>query len=47
MNTKAVRTEEDIEQTFDTYADMIYSLSYIMLKNKSKHFIARGTVSSR
>lgn len=35
MNTKAVRTEEDIEKTFDTYADMIYSLSFIMLKNKS------------
>ena len=34
MNTKAVRTEEDIEKTFDTYADMIYSLSFIMLRNK-------------
>ena len=35
MNTKAVRTEKDIEKTFDTYADMIYSLSFIMLRNKS------------
>ncbi len=35
MKTKAVRTEEDIEKTFDTYADMIYSLSFIMLRNKS------------
>lgn len=35
MNEKSVRTEEDIEQAFDTYADMIYSYSLIMLKNKS------------
>ncbi len=35
MKNKAVRTEEDIERTFDTYADTIYSLSLMMLKNKS------------
>lgn len=35
MKIKSVRTEEDIELTFNTYADMIYSISLIMLKNSS------------
>ncbi len=33
MKRKAVRTEEDIESTFEKYADMLYSISLIMLKN--------------
>lgn len=34
MNSDTVRTEKDIEETVDTYADSIYRLCFLMLKNK-------------